>query len=109
MKLSMITLVLILLQAPTHAKIQQDDKNLSNNITSSCKNNKDIKVIFAQYSNDKQSEIIDSYCVCRTRLLFDNLTYKEVQNVHNKKQHLSEDLFIKLIIDCTKHIEKLIK
>lgn len=109
MKILFLYFLPLILLTSANAETTNSRKELSEKLTSSCQDNKELKNIFAQHSNDKRNLIIKSYCDCRTRFLFQNLNYKEVQNVYHRNEPLTEDLFQKLIIDCTSYITNLIK
>ncbi len=102
-------IIILTTYSPLNAETVQNSNNIESKLNRECKNNKELISSFQKYGAQKQSLIIDSYCSCRTNFLLNNFNTEQISNILDRKESISENLFVKLVIECTQHINSLTK
>jgi hypothetical protein len=107
--IAIFKIIILIACFPLHAETIQNRKIIESKLNRECKNNKELIGSFQKYGTQKQSLIINSYCSCRTNFILKNFNTKQIANILDRKESLSEDLFVKMVIECTQHIDNLTK
>ncbi len=103
-------IAIIILMSQTMAFSQTFEKNhFTEGFINGCKKHKDAKIIIEQMGKIKGEVILEKYCKCRSDYIFNNLTFKQIEQIYYGYEKMNEQQFQKMEYECSKAIESLLR